>query len=236
MTKNIETQQYLIPASIVVAGLLVAVGIFFGGKTNSPSAANPQGGDQQAQALKVDIKDVNTKDDPFIGNPNAKVTIAYWTDYQCPFCKQFETTTFQDIVKNYVSTNKVKIVFKDFQFLGPDSGTAALFARSVWSLYPDKYFTWREALTNKQDAENGGFGDQASIVALTKTISGIDADKVVADINTNKDTYQKAIDADRTEGTKFGINGTPGFIVGKQVLSGALGYAQFSQVLDAELK
>ncbi|MFA6296978.1 MAG: thioredoxin domain-containing protein [Candidatus Paceibacterota bacterium] len=231
-----KTQQYLIPASIVVAGLLVAVGIFFGGKGTGPNVINPQAANQQPQAQKVDIKNVNTKDEPFIGNPNAKVTIAYWSDYQCPFCKQFETTTFQDVVKNYVTTNKVKIVFKDFQFLGPDSGTAALFARSIWNLYPDKYFVWREALTNKQDAENGGFGDQASIVAMTKTISGIDANKVVADIDTNKDNYKKAIDADRAEGAKFGINGTPGFILGNQTLSGAVGYPQFSQALDAELK
>ena len=148
-----KTQQYLIPASIVVAGLLVAVGIFFGGKSASPSVANPQVANQQAQAPAVDIKDVNTNNKPFIGNPNAKVTIAYWSDYQCPFCKQFETTTFQDIVKNYVTTNKVKVVFKDFQFLGPDSGTDALFARSIWNLYPDKYFAWREAMTNKQSGK-----------------------------------------------------------------------------------
>jgi len=234
-----NTQQYLlIPASIVVAGLLVAVGIFFGGKSFGPNATNPQGANQQqAQAPNVDIKNINTNNEPFIGNGNAPVTIAYWSDYQCPFCKQFEENAMQDIMKNYVANNKVKIVFKDFQFLGDDSDTEALFARSIWSLYPDKFFAWREAVFAKQDGENTGFGDQASVLAVTKTISGIDTAKVTADINANKDAYKKAIDADRAEGTKSGINGTPAFIIGKQAFtSGAPAYADFSQAIDAELK
>ena len=238
---NNNNSIYLIPISIIVAGLLMGCGFYFGGKSIIRNLANPQvANDQQqaqGQAPKVDIKDINTNTEPFIGNPNAPVTIAYWSDYQCPFCKQFETGTMQDILKNYVDNNKVKIVFKDFQFLGPDSGTEALFARAIWNLYPDKYFAWREAVFAKQDNENSGFGDQASVLALTKTISGIDASKVTAAIDSNKDAYQKAIDADRAEGTKVGINGTPAFVIGKQAFTqGAPSYTEFSQALDAELK
>lgn len=226
-----KTQQFLIPISIVVAGALIAVGIFFGGTGPKSDQAN-LGNDA---APKVNIKDVNIKNDPYIGNPKAKVTIAYWTDYQCPFCKQFEQTALQDIIKNYVATDKVKVVFKDFQFLGPDSLVAGLIARAVWDTQPDKYFAWREEMFNKQDAEHEGFGDEASIIALTRTISGLDADKVVANYTNKKAEYQALLDADRTEAQGFGINGTPGFIIGEQLLSGAMPFSTFQQIIEAEL-
>ncbi|MBI2023890.1 thioredoxin domain-containing protein [Candidatus Giovannonibacteria bacterium] len=70
------------------------------------------------------IVDVDIKNEPFIGDPNAPVTIAYWSDFQCPFCQRFEQNTLPTLVDQYVKTGKVKIVFKDFQFLGPDSQDA----------------------------------------------------------------------------------------------------------------
>jgi len=225
-----KTQQFLIPISIVVAGALIAVGIFFGGSGTGNKAVVGEPG-----APKVDIKDVDISNSPFIGNPRAKVTIAYWSDYQCPFCHQFENTSLQDIVENYVKNDDVKVVFKDFQFLGANSTVAGLIGRAVWELYPDQYFAWRIALANSYTGENTGFGDEVSIIAFTRTITGIDADAVIAKRNEKRTEYQAALDADRTEAQDFGIEGTPGFIVGKQILSGALPFADFKQVIEAEL-
>src|SRR5207253_1383453 len=122
------------------------------------------------------------------------------------------------------------------QFLGADSNAAALDARAVWELYPDKYFEWREAMFNKQDAENGGFGDEASIRELTKTISGIDVTKIADLVSQKKADYQTKIDADKEAGTKAGVQGTPGFITGTQLISGAAAYSKFTQAFDDQLK
>ena len=103
------------------------------GSRPSDSTGSPQA------APKVNVKDVKTEGNPFIGQPSAPATIAVWGDYQCPFCKRFETETLPDIIKNYVDTGKVKVVFMDFAFLGSDSTTAALYGRSVWKLYPDTF-------------------------------------------------------------------------------------------------
>lgn len=125
---------------------------------------------------KVDSKDMANTGDPFIGKADAPITVAFWSDFQCPFCKAFETggvagiptaAAFPDIIKNYVDTGKVKIVFMDFTFLGSDSVTAALYSRSVWKLYPDQYFAWRTAMYTAQDQEQDvGFGDADSIDQL----------------------------------------------------------------------
>ncbi|HRH24170.1 MAG TPA: DsbA family protein, partial [Candidatus Paceibacterota bacterium] len=99
-----------------------------------------------------------------------------------------------------------------------------------------KFYPWFQAMMEAQDDEGDeGFGDLASIKTLTATIPGIDVAKVEKLMTDKKDEYQKAIAADRVEGGSFGINGTPGTLIGTKVLSGAVGYAQVAALLDAEL-
>lgn len=223
-------QPFLTPIAVIVAGVIIAMAIRSdGGTVKTPT----QGGD--TKQVVVDIKKVNITNDPFIGQKNAPVVVAYWSDYQCPFCKKFEVETLTPLIKEYVDTGKVKVVFKDYQFLSEDSDTAGLYGRAVWDLYPAQYFVWREAVFAKQDQEHGGFGDDATLYALTKTISGIDADKVKNRIVSNKDAYMKELTGDKNEGTSFGISGTPGFIIGTKAIPGAAPYATFKQLIDAEL-
>ena len=210
-------QTLSIPAAIIIAGVMISASIFISNLWH-PGSANTAAG--APAAVKVDIKNVTMAGEPFIGNPNAPA-LAYFSDYQCPFCKKFDTTILPDLKTKYVDTGKLKIVFKDFTFLGPDSVTAALFGRAVWNLYPDQYFAWREAMYVAQDAEgNIGFGNRKSIETLTKTIPGIDQAKVSAAVDANTIVYQKSIDADYAEGQKLGVAGTPSVIVGTVAVSG----------------
>ncbi len=234
-----DNSALFLPAAIVIAGVLIGGGLYYG-LSKSGSAA--QGGTQPTVA--VDIKDVKTDGSPYIGNANAKVVLAYWSDFQCPFCKAVDIggipqipiePAFPVLIKDYVNTGKIRVIFKDFAFLGEDSTTAALYGRAVWALYPDKYYEWREEMFKSQDEENGGFGDETSIVALIKRISGMDAAKVKANVAANREKYQSAIDADRAEGGKFGINGTPGFITGKTSIPGAAEIASFRSAIDPQL-
>jgi protein-disulfide isomerase len=183
----------------------------------------------------VNIKDVDTKGEPFIGKTDAPVTLAYWLDFQCPFCQRFDLQTLPVLVEKYVNTGKLKVVFKDFQFLSEDSQTGGFAAHAVWELYPAKYFEWHTAMFEAQDEEHGGFGDKASIIALTRKISGIDADAVSRLMDQKNAEYQAEQDADKAEGAKFGVQGTPGFILGTQRVSGAQPIEVFSQLIDAEL-
>ena len=234
---------YLIPASIligaVIIGAFILIGFSQGGAGNPAAAAGAA-----AAAQKVDIKDVNIAGDPYIGEASAPVTLAYWSDYQCPFCKAFEVGGVEGIngpavmptlIKNYVDKGKLKIVFKDFAFLSEDSDTAALWGRAMWDLYPGKYWQWREAMYHAQDEEHGGFGDEASILALTKKISGVDASAVKARVAAKRDVYKQAIDADKEEGQGFGIGGTPGFITGKTLIGGFAALSKFTDAIDAQL-
>ncbi|MBI2030509.1 thioredoxin domain-containing protein, partial [Candidatus Kaiserbacteria bacterium] len=138
-----------VPASIIVAALIIGAGLYFGLASKSGAVGVAPDGQPVAN---VDIKDVETKGEPFIGKANAPVVMAFWSDFQCPFCKAFETGGIPQIqiepalpllIKEYVNTGKLKIVFKDFAFLSEDSTTAALYGRAVWDLYQGQYFAWR---------------------------------------------------------------------------------------------
>ena len=225
----------------MVAGLLIAGAVMWNGSkpAGTDSTGSPQAGP------KVNIKDVKTDGDPFIGSATAPVTIAFWSDFQCPFCKSAEVggvpqiptpPSIPEIIKNYVDMGKVKIVFMDFAFLGNDSITAALYNRSVWKLYPTQYFAWRTAMYVAQDAENSGFGNATSIDKLNATIPGLDAAKIAADVEANKAVYQAMIDFDKAEAQKVGVNATPSFVIGTEVIQGAYPYPTFQTAIDALLK
>ncbi len=228
-----------VPAAIVIAGVIIGVSLIvaFKGSTAAPS-------DGTQPTVAVDIKDVKIEaTDPYIGDKNAPVTLVVWEDYQCPFCKAVEVghpqiqvpPAMPELVRDYVKTGKLRIVFKDYAFLGDDSKIAAVYDNAVWKLYPEKYYEWREAMYNAQDEEHGGFGNESTILALIKKIPGMDAAKLKADVTANVEAYTKESDEDRAEGATFGITGTPGFITGKVMIPGAVGIAEFKKAIDEQL-
>lgn len=230
-------ERYLTPIAVVLGALIIALALYYG---HSSTGTTPAAGTQpaaQGATQAVNIANVKTDGDPYIGSPTAPVTMAVWFDYQCPFCKQFDEGALSQIYTNYVQTGKVKVVFKDFPFLGNDSIAAGEFARAVWALYPQQFYGWYLAMFNAQDAEGDqGFGNQATIVAMTKVqVPQIDTSKVVAYITANQSTIDAELTADRTEGTSFGIQGTPSMIVGTTLLQGAQDYPTVQKLLDAQL-
>jgi len=236
MTTNDTANSKFLPIAVVAAGLLIAGAVVWNGQhPGGPSV--PAGGNGAAPAVAADIKNVKMDGDPYIGQASAPVTIAFWSDFQCPYCKRFELDTLPQIVKDYVDTGKVKIVMMDFAFLGNDSITGGEYSRSVWKLYPAQYFAWRTAMYNAQDQEGDqGFGNAASIDKLDATITGIDAAKVAADVKANKGAYDAEMESDKAEAQKAGIGATPSFVIGTQAIQGAYPYANFKAVIDPLLK
>lgn len=227
-------QSWMIPGSIIIAGAFISGAVLLGLRGTPAPTPVVKAPTVAPVAPSVDIAKVNTAGSPFIGKADAPVTVAIWADYQCPFCKRFDQTAVKQLIKEYADTGKVKIVFKDFSFLGPDSDSASLAGRAVWEVAPDKYADWHEAMFDKQDEEHGGWGSEEDILALVKSL-GIDSVKVAALIKTKADEYQKLLDADKAEADTFGINGTPGTIIGTQLLSGAVPYNNVKQLVEKAL-
>jgi protein-disulfide isomerase len=249
MQENKDKNLYLIPLAIVVAGLLIAGAVLYsttankgGSRDKLPAVAKQDGGaadkeSKEANDTGVSTDNVDIENEPRLGSPNAPLIMAYWFDYQCPFCKMFEQNTLPLLIDQYVKTGKMMVVFKDFQFLGPDSQIAGKISKAVWELYPDQWFRWQELMFKNQDEENKGFGKKEDILKMTKEkIPEINVDKISALIDEKDAEYQKEQDEDKSEGTKLGVAGTPGFIIGSQRISGARPLQNFIDVIEEELK
>ena len=153
------------------------------------------------KSSKINIRNVKINGNPFTGKANAPVVIAFWCDFMSSYCKEFEVggafnvgsvqqmstpTVLPDIIKDYVDTGKVKIVFMDSAFLGADTITASLYSQSIWRLYPDEYFAWRKAMYIAQGLENIGFGNAESIDKINSTV----LDKPLSEVPTDPITTQ----------------------------------------------
>ncbi len=233
-----------VPLAIVVAGLLIAGSVLFTNERQTAALVAQQkigAQNQQPQAAlapraaDVDVKNITIAGEPFIGNPNAPVTIAYWYDYQCPFCQRHEQQVMPLMIKEYVDTGKAKIVFKDYAFLGEDSISVALVERAVWEAAPDKFYAWHKMIFDNQGSENGGWAKKANILKLSKTIPGLDVAKVEALITSKEKEYKDGMQADQSEGSIYGVTGTPAFITGKHLVMGAQPYVQIKAAIDQAL-
>ena len=223
-------ETYLTPIAVLVGAVILAAAYVYGS-----GAATTDVGNGAVQPSAADISKVDVSDAPYVGAEDAPVTMALYFDYQCPFCKLFDQTVVPQLAE-YVNNGTLKIVFKDFQFLGQDSTAAALFSRAVWELYPEQYNAWLTAMFNAQDDEGDqGFGDLASIEELTKGIPGIDVAKVTALMNEKEAEYTSLMNADRAEGASLGVNGTPAVVIGKKLLY-AMTPAQFYAEIVAEIQ
>lgn len=233
------------PVAILIGAVIIGVFAMIGLMHSGSSTAAAAGTAAPTQA--VNIKDVKTDGEPYIGQANAPVTLAFWSDYQCPFCKAVEVGGVQgittpaaipDVIKEYVDTGKVKIVFKDFQFLGQDSIDDGEYARAIWALYPSQFYAWRTAMYTQQPEENSlsEADNKAHVEKVTQSIAGIDLSKVEANIAANKTAYDTAMNADMQEGENFGITGTPGFITGTTEIDGAQSLSAFQAAIDPQLK
>ena len=235
------------PVAIIVAGVFVAGGLFLGLSRGGTAAPTTGTGAQAAAATSVNIKDVKIDGEPYLGQANAPVVMAFWSDFQCPYCKAFEVggvpqittpAAMPALITQYVNSGKLKIVFKDFPFLGNDSITAGEYARSIWALYPGQYFVWRTAMYKAQDQEGDqGFGNAATIDTLIRNqFPQISDAAVKADVAKNKASYDAMMQTDEAEGSKFGIQGTPGFVVGTTLIAGAEPLSAFTAAIDPLLK
>ncbi|HRS48032.1 MAG TPA: thioredoxin domain-containing protein [Candidatus Paceibacterota bacterium] len=230
--------SFYIALAILISGILISAAIYFSNFQSKTTTTNtqPVAVESEEPQLKVDANNIDTANDPILGDPNAPLTMVYWYDFQCPFCGKFEIETLPGLIDKYVNNSQMKIVFKDYAFLGPDSQDASLVSNAIWELYPQDYFAWQEAMMTSQDEENGGFGNMESILAMIKEkFPQMDTAKIQETINNKKADYEAEILADTQEGQDNGIQGTPGFIIGTQAVYGAYPLENFVSIIDSEL-
>jgi protein-disulfide isomerase len=148
-----------------------------------------------------------------VGNKDGDVTFVEFFDYNCGYCKR----AMADMLDLMKSDPKLKVVLKEFPVLGPGSVEAAQIAVAVRMQDPSgkKYLDFHQKLLNSK-----GQADKARALAAAKE-AGLDMAKL------EKDSASPEVRATLEENFKLaeamGMNGTPSYVIGKQVVIGAVG-------------
>jgi len=172
----------------------------------------------------------------FLGSDDAPITLVEFGDYQCFFCNKFFHDTEQSILENYVETGKVKIIFKDFTIIGPDSIGAANAAHCAGD--QGKFWEYHDELYNQWNGENNGWASDENLVKFAQNI-GLKGDEFEQCMSDGK--YKQLVSASSTDAKNLGITGTPAFFVigpDNQItrISGAQPYEVFHNIFQEELK
>ena len=159
----------LVVAAFLVGSLYTKVQMLEKGGVQARGAINNQQPAAVAQPQQPTKGVASIDDDPVLGNKNAPVTIIEFSDYECPFCKRHFDETFPQLVKTYVDTGKVKIVFRDLplSFHDPMATKEAVAANCAREQGGDsKYFQYHhEIFTRTKSNGNGLSGTDLTTIA-----------------------------------------------------------------------
>jgi protein-disulfide isomerase len=148
-----------------------------------------------------------------VGNPQGDVTFVEFFDYNCGYCKRAMSDMF-DLIKN---DPKLKVVLKEFPVLGPGSVEAARVAVAV--RMQDK--TGKKYLDFHQKLLGGrGQADKARALAAAKE-AGFDMARLEKDMAS--DEVRASLEESLKLAEKLGLNGTPSYVIGQNVVVGAVG-------------
>jgi protein-disulfide isomerase len=164
---------------------------------------------RQKEALSKHQQELlNDPTSPVSGNASGDITVVEFFDYRCGYCKKAATA----VTQLQKEDRRVRVVYKDFPILGEASELAAKAALA--SKAQGKHQAFHEALLASK-----GDMTRESILTTAREV-GLDTKRLEKDMENPE--WQKVIETNRTLARDLGITGTPGFIVGTELVPGAL--------------
>jgi protein-disulfide isomerase len=198
----------------VIALVVVLIVVFTGGNSSTPKgvptvgsiAAGLPGSSEVAGYFKGIPQTGMT-----LGSPAAKVTMVEYIDLQCPFCEQFETQVFPDILTKYVKTGKVKVEVRVLDFIGPDSsrGRKAMVAAGN----QNRAFNFAQILYLNQQTENTGWLNDGMVASAAASIPGLNVTKLLADRSSS--AVAKTASSFDADAVTDKVSSTPTILVGR---------------------
>lgn len=228
------SQSLLVPVAIVIGFGLVAIAIFFSGNgtaqpvvANDPNQVVPTDNGDPANIAPI------TADDHIRGNPNAPIVIVEYSDYDCPFCKNFHET-MNEILEKYGTDGKVAWVYRHFplQQLHPNAPTIAHASECVAELAGnDGFWKFSDLVFDER-----GTNEPTNLTRLEEFAETSGADKVAFGTCMDENRHVDKVEADFNNGIAVGARGTPHsiVIVGDQqgIINGAQPYGAVEQIVE----
>jgi protein-disulfide isomerase len=150
-------------------------------------------------------------------NTNIPIDIYYWYDYQCSYCKQFETQYLPKLVRNEIASGTARLVFLLYPNYGQHSWTAAVMAKCLWQQVKDRnpelFWKWHHTVFKNQQLAGGAWSSRKSLLGYARNIKGINARAIDQCMRKNRKQIEADVRKERKRGRKVGFSGTPGFVL-----------------------
>ncbi len=168
---------------------------------------------QQSEAL-VAQRDtlLNSDRQVVLGNPEGDVTLVEFFDYNCTYCR----AAHRDLMRLLDEDPSLRVVLKEYPVLGQGSVEAAQVAIALNEVAPDRYLEFHDRVLREQGQANGNralaIADELGIDPLTirAAMESPNVEETISEV------YELA--------TALGITGTPTYVLGNEVVVGAVGY------------
>jgi protein-disulfide isomerase len=163
--------------------------------------------DKFVNSLKGTLEHDNS--DPFLGNPNADVTVVMFSDYNCGYCKK----SHQTLQTALDADSNLRIVIKEFPILGRMSQMAAAASVAFYRIAPENFGLFQDKMFSSR------LSSQQDILSIVESL-GIDSDVFLNELP--NPIYAQKLSENLSLGERLQINGTPAFVVNGEVYPGAL--------------
>lgn len=230
-----KTSSYAVPATILIAGLIIAGAIYYkdSGAPPTTQVATPE---VVNNAKLENLKPVSAQDH-ILGDIKAPIKIVEFSDLECPFCKDFHKTMLQ-VMTQYASTNQVAWIYRHFPLdqLHSKARKEAEAAECAFNLGGnDKFWSYITKVFETTPSNNGLDPAQLPIIA-----KNIDLDQTAFIQCQTSGATASVVEAQYQDATASGGNGTPFPIVitpdGKKIaLQGAIPFEGMKQLIDGLL-
>lgn len=157
-----------------------------------------------------------------LGNREGDVTLVEFFDYNCGYCKR----ALSDMLALLENDPRLKVVLKEYPVLGPESVEAARVAVAVHMQDPsgEKYLAFHQKLLGSR-----GRADRAHALAAAKAV-GMDMARLARDLESPE--VQATLEENFALADAVGINGTPSYVVGSELVIGAVGLKQLASQVN----
>src|SRR6266446_6698461 len=182
---------------------------------------------------------IDVKGRPVRGNPNAKVVVVNYDDFQCPYCSHMHETLFPGLLKEY--GDRVTFIYKDFPLaeIHPWAIHAAVDANCLASQNNDAYWDFADYIhanqteVNSEKSRDGQFGALDRLAMVQGQKHNVDGAKLQSCVKAQKD---EAVRASVKEGSTLGVEATPTLFVNGEKIDGAMPIGDIRAVLDRALQ
>ncbi len=178
---------------------------------------------EEAQGnIKTKEKELFSKSSPNFSPAGYNVTIVEFFDYNCGYCKRANQALEQFLKED----KKVRVIYKDFPILGEASYELSKVSIAVNLVEPGLYKEFHNALMKSNEKNKQG------AIKVAKAV-GINAEKLEKALSSKAEEINNILQENLSLGSSIGINGTPGFVIGEELVPGAIEIEGFREKVSA---